>query len=69
MVFSPMMCFVLPLCFVRANITITAATNRMRTTKTTMASVGTLFSHFWHEPVVLLKYDASHTEQYGWFGS
>ena len=60
-----MMCFVFPLCLVRENITTTAATNKMRTTKTTMASVGMPFEHFWHEPVVLLKYDASHTEQYG----
>ena len=49
-----MMCLVSPQCFVRANIATTAATNKIRTTKTTMASVGMPFEHFWHEPVALL---------------
>ena len=64
-----MMCLVSPLCFVYANIATTATTSKMRTAKVTKASAGMPFEHFWHEPVVLLKYDASHTEQYGWSGS
>ena len=49
-----MMCFVSPLCFAHANIATMAATNKMRTAKMTMASVGMSFEHFWHKPLALL---------------